>query len=127
MAYEPPLLRHMKPFLLGVGVLFKLLNDCLHAGFVTSENTASWCKPKANLRKIEVWGGKAGQKAADRVYVCMCVGVSLFRKILVSVKFVSAILGPEMAAPILWAPGKMRSFCRKTSMSIKFLVLGGGG
>ena len=28
--------------------------------------------------------------------------------------FVSAILGPEMAAPILWTPGKMRSFCRKT-------------
>ena len=26
------------------------------------------------------------------------------RKILVSIKFVSAILGPEMAAPILWAP-----------------------
>ena len=48
------------------------------------------------------------------------------RKILVSVKFLSANLGPEMAAPILWAPGKMRSFCRKTSMSIKFLVLGGG-
>ena len=43
-----------------------------------------------------------------------------------SVKFVSAILGPEMASPILWASGKMRSFCRKTSMSIKFLVLGGG-
>ena len=31
-----------------------------------------------------------------------------------SVKFVSAILGPEMAAPILWAHGKMRSFWRKT-------------
>ena len=31
-----------------------------------------------------------------------------------SVKFVSAILGPEMAAPILWTPGKMPSFCRKT-------------
>ena len=30
-----------------------------------------------------------------------------------SVKFLSAILGPEMAAPIAWAPGKMRSFCRK--------------
>ena len=42
-----------------------------------------------------------------------------------SVKFVSAILGPEMAAPILWAPGKMRSFCRKKTMSIKFLVLVG--
>ena len=44
-----------------------------------------------------------------------------------SVKFLSAILGPEMGAPILWTPGKMPSFCRKTSMSIKFLVLGGGG
>ena len=50
-----------------------------------------------------------------------------FRKILVSVKFLSAILGPEMAAPILWTPGKMRPFCRKTIFSIKFLVLGGGG
>ena len=40
--------------------------------------------------------------------------VQKLRKILVSVKFVSAILGPEMAAPILWTPGKMRSFCRKT-------------
>ena len=35
------------------------------------------------------------------------------RKILVSVRFLSAILGPEMAAPILWTPGKMRPFCRK--------------
>ena len=31
-------------------------------------------------------------------------GEQIFRKILVSVKFLSAILGPEMAAPILWAP-----------------------
>ena len=46
-------------------------------------------------------------------------------RILVSVKFLSAILGPEMAAPILWTPGKMPSFCRKTSMSIKFPGLGG--
>ena len=44
-----------------------------------------------------------------------------------SVKFVSAILGPEMATPILRTPGKMLPFCRKTSMSIKFLVLEGGG
>ena len=42
-----------------------------------------------------------------------------------SVKYLSAIQGPEVAAPILWAREKMRSFCRKTSMSIKFLVLGG--
>ena len=38
-----------------------------------------------------------------------------------SVKFVSAILGPEMAARL----EKMRSFCRKP-MFIEFLVLGGG-
>ena len=31
-----------------------------------------------------------------------------------------------MAAPILWVPGKMRSFCRKKPTSIKFLLLGGG-
>ena len=31
-----------------------------------------------------------------------------------SVKFLSAILGPEMGASILWTPGKMRSLCRKT-------------
>ena len=47
-------------------------------------------------------------------------------KLLVSVKFLSAILGPEMAAPILWAPGIFGSFCRKTPM-IKILLLGGGG
>ena len=49
------------------------------------------------------------------------------RKILVSVKFLSAILGPEVTAPILWAPRKMRSFCRKNHVPIKFRVLGGGG
>ena len=36
------------------------------------------------------------------------------RKILlVSVKFVSAILGPEMAAPILWTPGKNAFFLQE--------------
>ena len=34
-----------------------------------------------------------------------------FQKVLVSVKL---ILGPEMAPPISWAPGKMRPFCMKT-------------
>ena len=42
-----------------------------------------------------------------------------------SVKFVSAILGPEMAAPILWTPGKCVLFAGKT-MSVKFLLLRGG-
>ena len=51
---------------------------------------------------------------------------TLFRKILVSIKFVSAILGPEMAAPILWAPGKC-VLSAGEPMSIKFLVLEGGG
>ena len=31
-----------------------------------------------------------------------------------AVKLLSAMLGPEMGASILWTPGKMRSFCRKT-------------
>ena len=43
-----------------------------------------------------------------------------------SVKFVSAILGPEMGAPILWTPGKMRSFCRKNHVRKIPLFLGGG-
>ena len=55
----------------------------------------------------------------------MAVKNSFFRKILVSVKFVSAILGPEMGASILWTPGKMRSFCRKTHVH-KIPRLGGG-
>ena len=44
-----------------------------------------------------------------------------------SEKFVSATLGPEMAAPILWTPGKNAFFLQEKPMSIKFLVLGGGG
>ena len=42
-----------------------------------------------------------------------------------SVKFVSAILGPEMGAPILWTPGKMRSFCRKNHVRKIPLFWGG--
>ena len=49
------------------------------------------------------------------------------RKILVSIKFVSAILGPETAAPILWTPGKNAFFLQEKPVSIKFLVLRGGG
>ena len=45
----------------------------------------------------------------------------------VSVKFVSAILGPEMEAPILWTPGKMRSFCRKNPVHKIPRFRGGGG
>ena len=47
-----------------------------------------------------------------------------------SVKFLSAILGPEMAAPILWTPGKKkkRPFCRKSHVHKipRFRGAGGG-
>ena len=39
--------------------------------------------------------------------------VPVFRKILVSVKFLSAILGPETAAPILWTRGKIAFFLQE--------------
>ena len=38
---------------------------------------------------------------------------AFFRKVPVSVKFLSAILGPEMAAPILWTPGKNAFFLQE--------------
>ena len=37
------------------------------------------------------------------------------------------ILGPEMAAPILWTPGIFWFFLLEIPMPIKFVVLGGGG
>ena len=44
-----------------------------------------------------------------------------------SVKFFARDLGPEMAAPILWAPGIFGlSLQEKNSMPMKFLVLAGG-
>ena len=49
------------------------------------------------------------------------------RKILVSVKFVSAILGPEMGCANFMDAWKNAFFLQKKTMSIKFLVLGGGG
>ena len=48
------------------------------------------------------------------------------RKILVSVKFVSAILGPEMAAPILWTPGKNASVLQENHVH-KIPRFRGGG
>ena len=52
-----------------------------------------------------------------------------------SVKFVSAILGPEVAAPILWAPGISAFFLQENRHVHKnssfwggiFLGFGGGG
>ena len=44
-----------------------------------------------------------------------------------SVTFPPATLGPEVAAPILWALTFVGSFWWKTAMPIKLLVLEGGG
>ena len=50
----------------------------------------------------------------------------VFRKILVSVKFLSAILGPETGAPILWTPGKCALSAGKTHVHT-IPRFGGGG
>ena len=72
------------------------------------------------------WMGKVlGDKFWQSVKNSETEFCPLSEKILVSVKF--AILGPEMAAPILWAPGKNALFLQERPMSIKFLVLGGEG
>ena len=44
-----------------------------------------------------------------------------------SIKFLSAILGPETGASILWTPGKNALFLQENHVHKKFLVLGGGG
>ena len=49
------------------------------------------------------------------------------QKILVSVKFLSAILGPEMGAPILWATGVFAFFLQESLHVHKIPRLGGGG
>ena len=55
----------------------------------------------------------------------MSDGYEIRKIILVSVKFLSAILGPEMGASISW--WKNAFFLQENPMSIKFLVLRGGG
>ena len=44
-----------------------------------------------------------------------------------SVKFVSAILGPEMAAPILWAPRISAFFLQENLHVHRIPRFGGGG
>ena len=57
--------------------------------------------------------------------------IRLFRKKnVMSIRFLPAIPGPEMAAPILWTPGIFWFFLLENphaAMPIKFLLLGGGG
>ena len=58
---------------------------------------------------------------------------ALVRKSVVSIKFPPVILGPEMAAPILWAPGivglfllEKKSFFRRGGGSANFILMGVG-
>ena len=53
--------------------------------------------------------------------------LALFRKILVSENFLSAILGPEMAAPILWAPRISVFFLQENLHVHKIPRFRGGG
>ena len=75
----------------------------------------------------EVWGRDIRANDPRMSAGHLSPKLPLFRKIPVSAKFVSAILGPEMGAPILWTPGKMRSFCRKNHVRKIPLFWGGGG
>ena len=49
------------------------------------------------------------------------------RKILVSVKVLSAILGPDMGAPILWSPGIFAFFLQENLHVHKIPCFRGGG
>ena len=77
--------------------------------------------PKRNSQKKRVRFGKPLET------ICKNQAIRKFRKILVSVKFVSAILGPETAAPIFMDAWKKCVLSTGKPMSVKFLVLGGGG
>ena len=59
-------------------------------------------------------------------YTCNSQELKTIEEVCCVRKLLSTILGPEMAAPILRAPGKMRPFCRKNHVHKIFLVLGGG-
>ena len=79
-------------------------------------------QPKTTLSRSRNLKGKSRERCGQNILSIFFVQKNpRVRKIPVS-----AILGPETAAPILWTPGKMSSFCRKTTMSVKFLLFRGG-
>ena len=69
---------------------------------------------------------KKGTKIQPKAFLTK-VFENLRKILLVSVKFVSAILGPEMAAPILWTPGKNAFFLQENLHVHKIPRFGGGG
>ena len=115
--YSGPLSWHIIPshrkvihIILSQNTLCKRLFTHSIRGLLAPPNTICMCK-RANFNMYRVV-----VSAYLYIFENSWPNRILFRKIPVSVKFVSAILGPEMAAPILWTPGKMRSFCRKNNV-----------
>ena len=84
--------------------------------------TMKFCKCKFHCREILL------SLRRRPVMVCIENGFRIkSTKNLMPVTFPPAILGPEMAAPILWAPGIFGFFLLENPMPIKFLFFGGGG
>ena len=66
------------------------------------------------------------ETSLDFVFFLIALDLLKLRRILVSAKFVSAILGPEMAAPIVWTPRISAFFLQENLHSHKIpLFLGG--
>ena len=82
--------------------------------------------PFCNVSRDNVWYPHENKHKKVLRYYRYKYRAIWIRKILVSVKFLSAILGPEMAAPILWTPGKKRPCCRKNHVH-KIPPFRGGG
>ena len=66
---------------------------------------------------------------SSRIFYVIAKPVSYtqIRKSMVSKKFPPAILGPEMAAPILWAPGIFWFFLLENPHAHKIPLFRGGG
>ena len=70
-----------------------------------------------------IWGFGGGG-SADLIFM----GARIFlRKSVVSIKFPPIILGPEMVAPILWAPGIFWFFLLENPHAHKIPPFKGGG
>ena len=67
---------------------------------MTKSCTAASEKPQCNIEEAALQ-----ESGAFLPLSCGFQALTFIRKNVVSIKFPPAILGPEMAAPILWAPG----------------------
>ena len=81
--------------------------------------TLSWGRPE-NPEKQTVGTVTASHKMLTLQALSSSLNAgAAIRKILVSIKFLPAILGPDMAAPILWAPGKIAFFLQENLLALQ--------